>query len=168
MSMSKSVRTLTTCGVLLAMDVVITRLLSFNVWNLRIGFSFIAVALAAYYFGPLGGALVHGLSDALGAILFPTGTYFFGFTLSAALIGVLYGVCFRRHCKTVNIAVGVVSAQLLCSVLLNSLSISIVYHSPFWSLLPLRLAQAGVMTVIQLAVLPFLFRRVDALKIIKP
>jgi ECF transporter S component (folate family) len=167
MSKIKSVQTLAVCGMLIALDVVLTRFLSLNTWNLRIGFSFLAVALAAYWYGPIGGGLVHGISDLLGAILFPTGAYFPGFTLTAALIGILYGACFYRRARFGRIAAGIVSSQLLCSLALNSLWITLTSTkgSTFWAVLVSRLPQAGAMTVVQLILLPLLLSQLKRIPI---
>jgi ECF transporter S component (folate family) len=146
--------TMVTCGMIIALDVVLTRFASVNLWDRRIGFSFVAIAVAAYLYGPLAAALTHGISDALGAILFPTGAYFPGFTLTAALIGVIYGLSFCRSAKWWRSAVGVIAAQLLCSVGLNTLWISITNHAPYLAILPGRLIQAAVMTPVQLVVVP--------------
>jgi ECF transporter S component (folate family) len=143
---------------LIALDVVLTRFGSVNLWDRRIGFSFVAVALAAYLYGPIGGMVVHGLADAIGAIAFPTGAYFPGFTVTAMAIGAIYGAFFYRNTKVWRIAVGVVTSQLACSIVLNTLWISLTNHTPFWALLPGRLTQAAVMTPVQLVVLPLILK----------
>lgn len=154
--MSPLVR-LAVCGMLIALDIVLTRFASVNLWNQRIGFSFVAVALAGYFCGPLGGLLVHGISDFLGAVLFPSGPYFPGFTLTAAILGLIYGICFYRNQTLWRIAVGVLAAAIICTVGLNTLWISINYQSPFLPLLPGRLIQAGASSAVQILVLPAIF-----------
>lgn len=154
---SQNVVRLVVCGMMLALDVVLTRFGSVNLWDRRIGFSFIAVAIAAYLYGPLAGALVHGSSDFIGAILFPSGAYFPGYTLTAAVIGLLYGLCFYRSNRWWRVALGVVSAQLVGSILLNTLWISTTNSVPFWTLMPGRFVQAAIMTTVQLIVLPLVF-----------
>ena len=59
---------------------------------MKIGFAFVAVFVGAYLYGPVAGAVVGGLGDFLGAILFPIGAYFPGFTLNCALTGVVMGL----------------------------------------------------------------------------
>ena len=152
---------LVVCGMLIALDVVLTRIGSINLWDRRIGFSFVAVAVAAYLYGPLGGALVHGLADVIGALLFPTGAYFPGFTVTAAAIGAIFGFCFYCNTKLWRLTVGVVSAQLLCSIVLNTLWISITNHAPFMALLPGRLLQAAVMTPVQLVMIPLVLKALE-------
>ena len=85
-------RTLVTLSILTALEIVLNRFLSINAWNTKIGFSFIPVAVAGMLFGPLGGAVVGALGDLVGAILFPIGAYFPGFTLTAFLTGLVYGL----------------------------------------------------------------------------
>ena len=84
--MSKfNTKKLITLSVLVAMDVVLTRFLSINAWNTRIGFGFVPMVIAAMMYGPLSAGIVAALADFIGAILFPTGPYFPGFTFSVFL-----------------------------------------------------------------------------------
>ncbi len=158
---------LVVCGMLLALDVVLTRFASVNLWDRRIGFAFVAVAVAAYLYGPIAGAVVHGLNDFIGAMLFPYGPYFPGYTLTAAVIGLLYGLCFNRSRRFWRMAAGVFSTQVVGSLLLNTAWISLTNHTPYWSVLPGRLVQAGIMTVVQLVVLPPLFALLDRAAVLK-
>ncbi len=153
----KTVLHVVLCGMLIALDVVLTRFASVNLWDKRIGFSFVAVALAAHWYGPWSAALVHGISDFIGALAFPTGPYFPGYTLTAAVIGLIFGLCFYRNRKWWRIALGVVSGQLVGSLLLNTLWISVTNHAPYWSVLVGRLLQSALMTPVQLLTLPLVF-----------
>ena len=166
MSPTQKTLMLVTCGMLVALDVVLTRFASVNLWDKRIGFSFVAVGLAAYLYGPIGGAVVHGLSDFIGALVFPYGPYFPGYTLTAMVIGLVFGLCFYRSTKVWRIALGVVGAQAVGSILLNTLWIAITNHTPYFALLPGRLIQASVMVPVQLVVLPLVV--LVAEKAIKP
>ena len=88
-------RTLTTAGILLAIQMVLS---SYGVIevndSLKISLSHLALAPTAMLFGPVTAALQGALSDILGFLLKPTGPYFPGFTLSALLGGVIYGMMF--------------------------------------------------------------------------
>ena len=59
---------------------------------LRIGFSFIANELTALLFGPVVGGVMGGIADIIKYLIKPDGPYFFGFTLSAILGPVIYGI----------------------------------------------------------------------------
>ena len=45
------VKTMVTCAALIAAAIVLSRFLSINAWNLKIGFTFVPVFLAAYLYG---------------------------------------------------------------------------------------------------------------------
>ena len=61
-------RTLTTLAMLIAIEVILSRFLSINAWNIKIGFGFVPVLIAAILYGPLAGGLVGALSDFIGAV----------------------------------------------------------------------------------------------------
>ena len=148
--MSKfSTKTLATLGVLLAAEIVLSRFLSIAAWNVKIGFSFVPIVLAAMRYGALPAALVAALGDLLGALLFPIGPYFPGFTLTAFLTGLTFGLLLRRQPNVRNtlLAVGVV--QFVLGLLLNTYWIHVLYDSPFVPLLATRAAQSALLGVVQ-------------------
>lgn len=80
-------------ALLTAAGVVLGRLVPvINLWNTKIEFAFVAVMLAACISGPIGGAVIGALVDFIGAILMPTGAYFPGFTVTAAITGLVFGL----------------------------------------------------------------------------
>ena len=144
---------------LLALDVVLTRLLAVNTPVMKIGFGFAAVALCAMLFGPWWAALTAALGDLVGALLFPTGAFFPGFTLTAACTGLIFGFCLYRRSK--NLLWPILAAllnTLLVSYLANTAMISYISGSPFVTLLKARAVQLAVMLPVQLVVLGFLSR----------
>ena len=83
---------------LVALQIVLSRFLSIQTPITKIGFGFIPVMFAGVMYGSKGGALVGAVSDILGALLFPTGAYFPGYTLTAAFSGALYGfLLYDKH-----------------------------------------------------------------------
>ena len=148
-----NVRTLVLMAVLTAMEVVLSRFLSFAVWNMKIGFAFIPVVVAAILLGPMKAAAVGALADFVGAILFPIGAYFPGFTLTAGLMGLVFGLFLheKQSFPRVLLAVGV--NQLVLSLLLNTLWISILYDSVYGPLLVTRLAQCAILIPVQILVI---------------
>ena len=145
-----STRMLAMLGVLLALDIVLTRFLSITAWNIRIGFGFVPVVLAAMLFGPLPAAIMAALADFLGAILFPTGPYFPGFTLTACLTGLTFGLLIYKKHSLKNTVLAVVIVQFILGLLLNTLWISILYSSPFVPLLATRVVQSVFLSVVQI------------------
>lgn len=83
-------------GILLALLIVLNRFVSIKTPLLVISFSFVPITMAAIWLGPKYSTLIAALGDFIGAILFPFGTYFPGFTLSAGLVGLIYGLFLYR------------------------------------------------------------------------
>ena len=152
---------LVVCGMMIAVDVVLARLASLNTMAGRIGLSLFAVAIVAYLYGPIAALVVHGLSDLIGAIVFPNGPIFLGFTLTAALIGAIYGLCFYRRTNFWRILLAVVITQVICTLCLNTLWLSLLYDKAFLVFLPGRLIQAAITAPVQLVGLPFLFKALE-------
>lgn len=151
-----STKKLVILSVLAASEIVLARTLSLNVWNSRIGFSFIPSVLAAMLYGPLSAGLVSGLADLIGSMLFPVGPYFPGFTLSAVLSAMVYGFILYPRRSFPRIAAAVFISQFVFSFLLNSFWISILYGSSFSALLSTRILQQCFYIPVKLLVIPVL------------
>ena len=144
---------------LLALDVVLTRLLAINTPLMKIGLGFAAVALCAILYGPWWAALVAALGDLVGALLFPTGAFFPGFTLTAACTGLIFGLCLCRRDKSLLWPILAAALNVvLVSFLLNTAMISYISGTPYATLLKARAVQLAVMLPVQIAVLFFLSR----------
>ncbi len=161
-------KTLVLMAMLTALEIVLSRFLSISAWNTKIGFAFVPVVLAALLLGPLYAAIVAALADFLGAILFPVGAYFPGFTLTAFLMGLVYGLFLYRKQGFWRILAAVALHQLILSLLLNTLWISVLYGSPFAPLLVSRLPQCAILAAVQLAVIPLLVQLAPRLKAAMP
>lgn len=150
-----NIKTVVVLALLIAVEIVLSRLLSISLQNLKLGFSFLVVAFAAREYGVFGGVAVGGLSDLVGALLLPIGPYFPGFTLTAALMGAVYGICLKRA-NVKKIVLAQVINNFVLGMLLNSFWISLLYGSPFLSLLPLRALQAAILTAVGVPALHFM------------
>ena len=157
-------RTLSLAALLTALEIVLSRFLSISAWNTKIGFAFVPVVLAALLLGPLWAGIVAALADFLGAMLFPVGAFFPGFTLIAFLMGLCYGLFLHRKQSLPRILGAVAVHQLALSLLLNTLWISVLYGSPFGPLLLSRLPQCALLAAVQLALIPALVRLLPRLK----
>ena len=160
-------RTVTALGLLLAIEIVLSRFLSISAWNIKIGFSFVPIVLAAMLYGPIPAALVAALGDFLGALLFPIGPYFPGFTLTAFLTGLTFGLFLYRRGNLLRAVCAVLIAQPGLSLLLNSLWISVLYGSPYAPLLVTRLPQTAILSAAELVVILAILHRgklISALK----
>lgn len=162
--MSKSLRKLTALAVLIAIQIILSRFCSINAWNLKIGLGFLPVAFAGALFGPLCGVLVGAASDFLGAILFPIGPYFPGFTLSLALTGVAFGLALHQKPSVPRLLCAIAFDQIILSLLVNSFWISLLYGSPYSALLLTRSVQCLIHIPVEFLTLGALLRTEPALR----
>ena len=157
-------RTLVIMAMLVAVEIVLSRFLSISAWNTKIGFAFVPVVVAAVLLGPLEAGCVAALADFLGAVLFPVGPYFPGFTLTAFLMGLVYGLFLYKGQSLLHILMAVAIHQFILSLLLNTLWISVLYGSPFGPLLVSRLPQCAILTAVQLVVNQLIVRLAPRLR----
>jgi ECF transporter S component (folate family) len=145
----QNIEMLVVLALLTALDVIMGRFLSINSTFFKLDTSFIPMVIAAYFYGPIGSMAVAGLGDFIGALLFPFGPYMPHFTISAALTGVIFGLALKGKPSFTKCVLAVVPSQLVCSLILNSLFLEILYGNVvFW----LRLVQTVLSTPIQIAV----------------
>lgn len=136
---------LVTAALLIALQIILSRFLSINAWNLKIGFAFTAIFVAAYLYGPWFSAVVAVIADVVGASLFPSGAFFPGFTVTAVLSGLVMGLFLYKKQTPGRIIAAVAIDQLILGLLLNSYWLSILYGSPYLPLLATRAVQCLVM-----------------------
>ena len=84
-------------GIMLALLIVLNRFVSIKTPLLVISFSYVPIMMSAIWLGPKYSTLIAALGDFIGAILFPFGTYFPGFTLTAGLSGLVYGIFLYKN-----------------------------------------------------------------------
>lgn len=145
-------QTLTTMALLIALQIVLSRFLSISTSHMKIGFAFVPIFMSAVLLGPVKTGIVGGVSDVIGAILFPTGAYFPGFTLTSFLMGVTWGVCIHKKQTLPRLTTAILMNQLLFSLMLNTVWIHILYGSPIQALLATRITQIAVMIPVELVV----------------
>lgn len=139
-----------TMGLLIALEVVLNRFASINLWNLKIGFAFLPIMLAGMLMGPVKSGLVAVISDLVGAILFPSAAFFPGFTLSALIRGVAYGALLYKKQGIINIAIASAFNQFVIGLFITSLWISIMYGSPYWPIVVSRIVQVVPLFAVEL------------------
>jgi ECF transporter S component (folate family) len=146
--MSK-VRKLVLGSLLLAMLVTVQRFVSVQTPVLRISFAYVPLMLGGMLLGPAWNTLLAVLGDILGMMLFPRGgTFFIGYTASAALTGLAYGLFLYRVRDRkkffLRLAAGNFCVLLFVSVGLTSLWIAITLERAFFALLPARVVTAAI------------------------
>ena len=146
-------RTIVYLAVLVALEIVLNRFLSINTPVVKIGFSFVPIAVAGILFGPIPAAIVAALADLLGAFLFPTGTIFLGITLTAFLKGISWGLFLHKKQTPLNIVLAVLVDQIILSYILNSFWLSILMGAPYASLLATRIVQTAILIPVEFVVI---------------
>ena len=166
MSEKKMSRThrLVLMAMLAAVQIVLSRFLSINLWNLKIGFAFVPIALAGMLLGPVGAGLTGVVADLIGATLFPSGAFFPGFTLTAFITAFGYGFFLHKKQDMPHILAAVLFSEIAGTILLNTLWISILYGTPFIPTMIPRLGQAVGMGIVEIIVIRLLAKYVPQLK----
>ena len=84
------------CALFIATTIVLGRILSIRTPIITIGFAFVPIMLSAIILGPKYSTFIATISDIIGALVFPTGSFFFGFTITAFLTGLTHGLLLYR------------------------------------------------------------------------
>ena len=146
---------------LIALEIVLTRFCSINTPILRIGFGFLPVAMMGIMFGPLWAAIGYAAGDVLGMIIFPTGAYFPGFTLTAFLTGLVFGIfLYGKEITWKRVLPASLIVILGCNLCLDTVWLSILMGDGFLALLPTRIFKCAVMLPIHLVLIPLVWNRI--------
>ncbi len=146
-------------ALLIAVGVVLGRFLSIKTPILSISFAFIPIMLAGILLGPWWTMVIAGLVDLIGALLFPFGAYFVGYTISSIIAGFIYGVLLHKKKKMskkkfiLRLIIAVLLVLVICNSLLNTLWIYITTKKAVAILLPTRLLKQLIMLPIQVTVI---------------
>lgn len=154
-------RILVTVGLLIALDIILTRFLAIQTPILRISLGFIPLALSGMLFGPLTGGITAALSDILGMMILPSGAYFPGFTFSAFCSGCIYGIFL--HKKERSLLRTALAVTLIISVVdlgLNTLWLSFITGKAALILLWPRLTKSLLILPVQVFLIHTLCRSV--------
>lgn len=142
----KKLRTITTCAMLAAVSAVLGYFTIQLGDFIKIGFSTIPNQLVHYLFGPVTGSLYGGMLDIVKYLIKPTGPYFPGFTISAAIGGIIYGVGYYKKPMTLKrILVTELIAAVICNMFLGTLWLNMLYGKAFFTILPMRVLKNLVM-----------------------
>ncbi len=99
----------------------------------RLSITFLPLAASAYLMGPVTAMIVGAIGDILSFVFFPSGQYFPGFTLSAILNGLIFGVFLyraRNHLYT-RCVISVLIMGAFINIGLNTLWLALLYKKAF-------------------------------------
>ena len=164
--MNKKVYKMVAAGVLIALSIVLTRIFSTDlvvagVPGARLAVGLVPIILASIVLGPYFGMTVGAIADVLGFILFPKGVYFPPITLTSMLVGTIpYFVIKFMKIKNIwpKILTAVAVTQILCSMFLQTLWISLLYNVTYEAVFYPR-------AIVTLAMIPVYFILIYAISI---
>ncbi len=130
--------------------------------QLRIGFGFLTNAMVGMLFGPVVAMCAGAATDFLGWVVNPGGgAYFPGFTVTAILAGLVWGVFLYQKKVTVWRALcakGIIN--LFLNIGLNSIWLKIFYGKGMLAELPMRIGKNLLMLPIEVVLLFFVAKAV--------
>lgn len=151
-------------SLLVALNVILSRLVSISTLSFKISFTFLTLVVAAYLYGLPYAILVGGLGDLIGALLFPIGAFNPLFTITAMLSGLTYGLLLHDDLSNKKIIIAICINRFIVSLLINTLFISITYNSSYLALLVTRIYQNIIMAIIEFLTLKALSKYLPRLK----
>lgn len=152
-------------GILLALLIVLSRFVSIKTQILVISLSFLPIMISAIILGPKYSCLIAGLGDLIGALLFPFGEYFVGFTIIAAISGLIYGLFlynknenefFTGKKLTFRLILSSICVLLILNLIIKSFVIHFLYGKAFIAVVSARFLAETLMLPIQVLVIYFI------------
>lgn len=141
----------------IASTIVLGRILSIRTPLLTIGFSFVPIMLSAIILGWKHSTFVATISDIIGALLFPTGSYFFGFTITSFLTGLTYGLLlhskeeFKLEKKfIIKLIISTIIVTGLLNGGLNTIWLIIISKNASKIIVPVRIVKQLIMAPIKI------------------
>jgi ECF transporter S component (folate family) len=164
----KNLRTLTTAAILAAIYAVSYYPYVGNIIILpgviEIRFGFLAIAVAAMLYGPVVAPLVAVIGDVLGTILFYGGSFFWGYTVSWLLQGIVFGLFFYRLRFSIPRVVGcMVFNTCVINLLLTTKWEELMGFGTFAGLFAKRILHNVIVFPVNIVAAYFLLRGVAAL-----
>lgn len=166
-----STKMLVTLAMLLALEIVLSRMLSIRTPITTIGFGFVPLVMAGILFGPVPAAIVAALADILGALLFPIGAYYPPLTITSILVGLTYGFFLykksfdpKKVSDWVRVVLCVVVRQGIWALLLQSFWLSRLQGITWGHSIAVRVPQVLILSAVEIIIIPVLIKIADMLK----
>jgi len=162
----KDVRVLTSAALVLAIAIALGFFKIPITQLIEIRFDTLALATAGQMFGPAVGLMIGALSDLGGFLIRPTGPFFPGFTISAAITGLIFGfMLYGKKVSLLRVVLAKLIHTLLVGMLLNSFWLSMLYGNAFPLVFLGRLPKELIMFPIQTAMIYVLLKAFEKAKV---
>ncbi len=147
-------------ALLIALEIILTRFLSIETPTLRIGFGFLPVAIMAILYGPWWTGAAGIVGDLVGMTLMPKAAFFPGFTLTAFLTGAIFGlILYKKPVTWKRTMIAALAVNIICSLFLDTIWLSMMYGDSFLVLLPARLIKVIIMIPLETILIYTLWNR---------
>ncbi len=159
----QSLRTIVFCGMMAAIAVILGYVATIRIGQyIRIGFSGLPNQVVDYLFGPAIGAIFGAALDVIKWFFQPSGDFFPGFTISAALGGIIYGFAFyKKNVSLPRVFVAQLIVKVFVNIGLNSLWLKMLYDQAILALLPGRILSNAIMLPIDTFITYAMLKAVD-------
>lgn len=166
---SKTVK-LVTVAFFMALEIVLNTYLTVNPFGIaKIGLGFLPIAVIAIMYGPIWAGAAYALGDIIGVFLLPQGPYFPGFTITALLSGIIFGLVFyKKEITWKRSLFASLIVVLTMDLILNTFWLHVLMGQGFIALLPTRLVKCAITLPVETILIPLvwnkIFKRIPAIK----
>lgn len=145
---------LTICSMLISLCIVSSFLSFYLTQAIKISFSFLFIALIAMKFGPLIAGISAAIADVVQYIVKPVGPYQPLLTLSAVVVGIIFGLfLYRNKSNLWRIIISRTVIVAFISILADTYFIALLYGYVFSALFISRLIQKTILLPIEILML---------------
>lgn len=157
----RQTRYLAHLAIFVVLEIVFTLFIGITTPITRISLTFVPMAIAGMVYGPVFGMVSALAADLIRSTLWPIGPYFIGFSITAALVGGLYGILHNKSPKKMRIWVVLITIikGFGLHLLLNTYWISIISKTPYTVLLKPRIITTIFLIPIEIIINMYLLPR---------
>lgn len=156
----KSTKALALAGLFIALKIAMSAIY-FTVpgpTETRIYFSFIITSLGSMIYGPFLGLWAGFVSDTVGFLVYPTGSYFFGYCITSMVTGLLYGLfLYQQKITVLRLFICKASVNIICNIGLNGLWASMLSGGHLFTIMLSRTPKNLMMLPIEVTLLYITF-----------
>ncbi len=128
----KNTKYLAIMAVFIALHVVVSSMYIPVAENLRISVAFLVTGIEGAIIGPAAALVSGALADLIGFMLFPSGPFFFGYTLTAMIGAMIWGMfLYNQKITVLKLACAKIILNYFVNVLMGSLWSSMLYSKGF-------------------------------------
>jgi len=162
----KKLKTIVITALLIAIGIILGQFSIQLTETTKIGISFIATQMTATLFGPVVGGIMGGVADVLKFIIKPTGPFLIGYTISAIIGPVIYGIMlYKKPISLWRILLSKTVVAVLVNLLLGTYWSYLYFGAAFWAAIPGKLIQQIIQVPIQSLIFYFVMRALQKAKV---